>query len=127
MSEIALFAAAEKLVSSKLGIDNAARSGCEPCFLYNGSRVEVIPAEYVDDLEPPYFNIRRAASACSSGVCVFALKKSLEWDFYVTSASVINSCFGGQSVASLPMITPMSIRVDVGRIKQAVDLAVGAA
>lgn len=119
MSDTVLFAAAEALVFRELGIC----SGCEPCFLYNGSRVEVKPSEYIDDVEPPYFGVRQTAS----DICVFSLKNGLKWDFYIIRTSVLNSCFAGLSAVSLPMIAPLALHVNVGGVKQAVDLAVEAA
>lgn len=123
MKDTVLFAAAEALISRELGVDTVYRSGCDSCFLYGGSYVEVLPSEYIDEQEPPLFNIRGTASKHPSDVCVFSVKKGLNWDFYIMRSSVLDSCSGGQSCVSLPLIEPVSLHAKIGGIKQAVHLA----
>ncbi len=123
MRDTVLFTAAEALISHELGVDAVVRSGCDLCFLYNGSYVEVLPSEYIDEQEPPHFNIRWAVSECPSDVCVFLVKKGLNWDFYIMRSSVLASCSDGQSCVSLPLVEPVSLHAKIGGIKQAVNLA----
>ncbi len=127
MEDTVLFAAAEAIVFYKLGIGNTTRSGCGSGLPYNGSYVEVKPSEYIDEQEPPYFDIRRAASERPSDICVFSVKKGSDWDFYIVRTSVLDSCFGGQSAVNLAMIKPFALHVNICGIKQAVDLTVEAA
>lgn len=119
MGDTVLFAAAEALISRELGVDTASCSGCDSCFLYNGSCVEVKPSEYIDEQEPPYFNIQRTLS----DVCVFSVRKDLDWDFYVVRTSALASCADGQPCISLSLVEPIALHVKVGSIKQAVDVA----
>lgn len=123
MEDTVLFAAAEALISRELGVDTVYRSGCGSCFLYDGSYVEVLPSEYIDEQEPPLFNIRWAASERPSDICVFSVKKCKNWDFYIMRSSVLASCSGGQSCVSLPLVEPVSLHAKIGGIKQAVHLA----
>lgn len=122
MGDTVLFAA-EALISRELGLDTAFRSGCDSCFLYGNSYIEVLPTERIDEQEPPMFNIQWAASERLSDVCVFTLKNRLFWDFYIVKSSVIDSCFGGITNISLPLIEPFSLHAKVGGIKRAIDLA----
>lgn len=123
MEDTLLFAAAEALVSSELGVDTVCRSDCDSCFLYGNTYIEVLPTERIDEQEPPVFNIERTASERLSDVCVFTLKNRLFWDFYIVKSSVIDSCFGGITNISLPLIEPFSLHTKVGGIKRAIDLA----
>ncbi len=122
MENTVLFAAAEALISRELGVDAVARSGCDLCFLYKGSYVEVKPSEYIDEQEPPYFNIRRVGSTRPSDVCIFSVRKGEDWDFYIVKTSAIDSCFDSQSCVGLPLIKPISIHTKIDGIKKAVDL-----
>lgn len=121
MGDTVLFAAAEALISRELGMDTFPRFDCDSCFLYNGSYVEVKPSEYIDEQEPPYFNIQQTLS----DVCVFSVRKGLDWDFYVVRTSALASCADGQSCISLSLVEPISLHAKVGGIKQAVNLACG--
>lgn len=123
MEDTLLFAAAEALVSSELGVDTVCRSDCDSCFLYGNTYIEVLPTERIVEQEPPVFNIQWAASERLSDICVFTLKNRLFWDFYIVKSSVIDSCFGGITNISLPLIEPFSLHAKVGGIKRAIDLA----
>lgn len=121
MGDTVLFAAAEALISRELGVDTFPRFDCDSCFLYNGSYVEVKPSEYIDEQEPPYFNIQQTLS----DVCVFSVRKGLDWDFYVARTSALASCANGQPCISLSLVEPISLHAKVGGIKKAVNLACG--
>lgn len=121
MGDTVLFAAAEALISRELGVDTTPCSGCDSCFLYNGSCVEVKPSECINEQEPPYFNIQQTLS----DVCVFSVRKGLDWDFYVVRTSALVSCSDGQPCISLSLVEPIALHVKVGGIKQAVDVACG--
>lgn len=123
MGDTVLFAAAEALISRELGVDTVCRSDCDSCFLYGNSYIEVLPTERIVEHEPPVFNIQWAASERLSDICVFTLKNWLFWDFYIVKSSVIDSCFGGITNISLPLIEPFSLHAKVGGIKRAIDLA----
>lgn len=125
MGDTVLFAAAEALISRELGVDTFTRFDCDSCFLYNGSYVEVKPSEYIDEQEPPYFNVRQASFDCPSDIYVFSVRKGLDWDFYVVRTSVLASCADGQPCVGLPLVEPVSLHTKVGGIKQAVNLACG--
>lgn len=122
MTDTVLSAAAETIVSYKLGIGNVT-FGCGSALPYNGSYVEVLPSAYIDEQEPPYFSVRRSASERPSDVCVFAVEKGSDWDFYILRTSVLDSCFAGQSCVSLPLIEPISLHTKIGGLQQAVNLA----
>ncbi|MCM1059409.1 MAG: hypothetical protein NC452_03870 [Eubacterium sp.] len=121
MRDTVLFAAAEALISHELGVDVVLCSGCDSCFLYDGSSVEVFSSEYIDEQEPPYFNI--PASERTSDICVFSVKKGLNWDFYIMRSSVLVSCSDGLSRVGLPLVEPVSLHAKIDGIKQAVNLA----
>lgn len=125
MGDTVLFAAAEALISCELGVDTFPRFDGDSCFLYNGSYVEVKPFEYIDEQEPPYFNIQQTSFDCPSDVCIFSVRKELNWDFYVVRTSVLASCADGQPYVSLPLVEPVSLHTKVGGIRQAVNLACG--
>jgi len=127
MENTVLLTAVKDLISRELSVDLGDCSGCDLCFLYSGSYVEVKPSEYISEQELPYFNVQRAVSERPSDVCIFSLRKGLDWDFYVVRTSVLDSCFGGQSAINLAMIEPFALHVKTSGIKQAVDLAVKAA
>lgn len=125
MNDTMLYAAAEALISRELGVDTVHKSNCELCFLYNNSCVDVIPSTYLQEKEPPYFDIRRSASKTkrSSDVCIFSVKNGCQWDFYIVKTSVIDSCFKDQPNINLSLIEPIALHVKAGNIKQAVDVA----
>ena len=123
MGDTVLFAAAEALISRELGVDTVCRSGCDSCFLYGNTYIEVLPTERIDEQEPPMFNIRWDTSEHPSDVCIFSVKQGLDWDFYVMRSSVITSCCGGQPCVSLPLVEPVCIHAKIGGIKRAVNMA----
>ena len=125
MNDTMLYAAAEALISRELGVDTVHQSDCELCFLYNDSYIEVKPSTYIQEKEPPYFDIRRSASKTKrpSDVCIFSVKNGCQWDFYIVKTSIIDYCFDCQPNVSLSLIEPIALHVKVGNIKQAVDVA----
>lgn len=118
MNSVTLSAAAETIVSYKLGIGNVT-FGCGAPLPYGGSYLEVLPSAYIDNQEPPCFGVPQFAS----DVCVFSLNNGCEWDFYVVKTSSLRSCFAGEACVSLPLIEPISLHTRIGGLKQAVDLA----
>ena len=126
MNNTELNSTVEKIVSSALGISASEHSSRSLSFLYQGATIEVISSEYIDEQEPPYFDISRPASENKrmSDVCVFALKNKSQWDFYILRTSLVDTTFDSQSIVALSFIEHIGMHVKIDGIKKSVDLLI---